>query len=246
MKRLLLILIVLPLLATSCYDEPYADASITPNPAYVGETINFLNLSQNTGDVEWDLGDGGTSSSNNLDYFYYDPGTYNVKLKAYGDKNYVDFATFPVEVIGSELTVVVRLWTDIDAGEAPGYLLPNARVRLYPTLTDWNEETNMAVEGFSNSVGEVTFDNLSYQRYYVDVWEANHDNYTLAGEDVGFIETAELEGIYYWTFDALVDYYPNGKKSATSRERPTDMLEKSATPGRTPGDLMDKSLREER
>ncbi len=246
MKRLLFILTVLPLLATSCYDEPFADAHITPNPAYVGEDIRFTSMSQNADFVEWDMDDGGFSSSFSLDYFYYDPGNYNVRLKAYGDKNDVSITAFPLEVIGSELTVVVRLWTDVENGEALGYLLPEARVRLYPTFDDWEFETNMVVEGYTNSVGEVTFDNLSYQRYYVDVWELNHNNVDLASDDVGFIETVELEGIYYWTFEAFVDYYSTAQKSTAIRERTSGMKEKSASEGRNPGELMKKIPRKDR
>mgnify|MGYP001271698686 CR=1 FL=1 len=37
MKRLLLILPILLLLLAGCHKDPYADAIITPNPAYVGE-----------------------------------------------------------------------------------------------------------------------------------------------------------------------------------------------------------------
>ncbi len=48
MKRLLTILPILLLAVAGCQREPYADANITPNPAYVGEDIEFTNLSDNT------------------------------------------------------------------------------------------------------------------------------------------------------------------------------------------------------
>jgi hypothetical protein len=227
MKRILTILPILSLIVMGCKREPFADASISVNPAYVGEYVTFRSYSTNTDYVEWDMGDGYTYDLPVIEHYFVDPGWYDVQLKAFGVKGGVDVATFPVEVIGAELTVEVRLWTPPE--EPIGYLLPNARVRLYPTLTDWEQETNLVVEGFTNSVGEVTFDNLSYQQYYIDVLETDHHNYWLAAEDVGFIETDMLEGIYLWTFVAFVDYDPVGKKSTTNGERPERTLDAPAT-----------------
>lgn len=227
MKRLLTILPLLSLIVIGCNREPFADASISVNPAYVGEYVQFKSYSTNADYVEWDMDDGYTYDQPVVDHYFVDPGWYDVQLKAFGIKGGVDVATFPVEVIGAELTVVVRLWTE--EGTPPGYLLPDARVRLYPTLTDWELETNLVAEAYTNSVGECTFDGLSYQQYYIDVWEANHDNWTLASEDVGWIETDMLEGIYLWTFEAMVDYYPDGKKSTASGDRSERTLEAPAT-----------------
>ncbi len=52
MKRLLIILPILSLIVAGCYKEPFANATYSPNPAYVGEDISFLNLSQNVSYVE--------------------------------------------------------------------------------------------------------------------------------------------------------------------------------------------------
>ena len=41
MKRVTIILSALSVIATACQKDPYADAIITPNPAYVGEDITF-------------------------------------------------------------------------------------------------------------------------------------------------------------------------------------------------------------
>ena len=75
----------------------------------------------------------------------------------------------------------------------------------------------MGEEQFSNQYGECYFSNLSYQKYYVDVWEASHDNWYLGEDDPGkWIETQELPGGWDHTFIAYVNYYePTAKKSAT-------------------------------
>lgn len=240
MKRILTILPILSLIVIGCNREPFADASISVNPAYVGEYITFQSYSTNSDYVEWDMGDEYTYDDPLVEHYYEDPGWYDVELKAFGTKGGVDIAVFPVEVIGSELTVEVRLYSD--PGAPLGALIPNARVRLYPDLPAWNAEERMEVEAYTNSYGQCTFTNLSYQRYYVDVWDDFHDNYTLASEDVGFIETDPLEGIYLWTFVAMVDYYPGGKKSTASKTRPELTLDAPATGDkRSAEDLMSKT-----
>ncbi len=236
MKRLLNILPILALLIAGCNREPFADGDIQPNPAYVGEDITFRDFSSNTDYVEWDFDDGYVSSDYIAHHYYIDPGTYDVRLRAFGTKGGVNTASFTVEVWGAELKIIVQLWTP--ENEPEGYLVQGASVILYPTLDDWINETNPVGELFTNQNGEVTFANLSYQRYYVDVWEANHDNYQLAAEDVGFIETQPLEGAYYQTFIAYVDYYPDGKKStARSSDRPTVLNEEGTGDGRVPGEI---------
>ncbi|MCK4745703.1 MAG: PKD domain-containing protein, partial [Bacteroidales bacterium] len=217
MKRLLTILPILSLLVISCQKDPYADAIINPNPAYIGEEITFNNISLNAEAFEWNMGDGTTSSGYNVVYTYYDPGLYLVSLKAFGTRSGVSTASFEVDVIGEELKVIVKeYWDD--------YVLPNASVILYPTLQDWLDETNMVDEQFTNGVGECMFTNLSYQHYWVDVWEQDHDNYSLASEDEGFIKTQLMEPFYEHTFIAYVDYYEPSAKKATSRSSQKELI----------------------
>ena len=252
MKRFITILPLLSLIVISCNREPIAEASVDLNPAYVGEFVRFTSYSTNSDYVEWDMDDGIMYSTPVVDHFFVDPGVYDVTLRAFGSKGGVSSVVIPEEVIGAELTVVVRLWTDIEMGEEPGYLLPGASVILYETELDWIEQTDPVplpdgslYELFTNSVGECTFTGLSYREYYIDVWEANHDNRTLGYEDPGWVETPKLEGLYYWTFEAMVDYYPDGKKAAVAGERTLRTL-KAAPAGekRTPGEIVKKVPRE--
>lgn len=227
MKRLLTISAILSIILTGCHKDPFADATINPNPAFVGEDINFTNYSTNAESSEWDMDDGTISPAFNVIHFYYDPGLYNVTLRAFGKKGGVSTASFVVDVIGSELKIIVKEYND-------EYLLPDARVILYPTLDDWEQETNPVVTAFTDRYGECFFSNLSYQVYYVDVWEQDHDNYILAADDVEFIETQLLEGGYDHTFIAYVDYYlPAAKKSVSSTlEKKKLMKEEASGEGR--------------
>ena len=252
MKRILTFLPLLSLIVISCNREPFADATVDLNPAYVGEDVRFTSYSTNSDYVEWDMDDGITYDEPIVDHYFIDPGYYDVSLRAFGTKGGVSTAVIPMEVIGAELTVVVMLWTDTENDAPPGYLLPEASVILYPTLLDWDNQTNAVTlpdgslyELFTNSIGECTFTGLSYQRYYIDVWEANHDNRLLGGEDVWWIETDLLDGSYYWTFEAKVDYYESGKKSAVDgRRHETGLKSTNSGEKRTKTDVISKVKRE--
>jgi hypothetical protein len=211
MKRLLIILPILSVLLAGCYKEPppYADADITPNPAFVGEEIAFDNYSTNTSYVEWNMGDGSTATAWNVLHFYYDPGFYNVDLRAYGYDGRTSIGSFVVEVIGSDLTIEVKEYYD-------EYPVAGASVVLFASLDDWYEAdyAKAVDEQFTNRNGVCQFTGLSYQRYYVDVYEENHVNWTLGEEDPYWIETQILPGGYNHTFIAYVDYVTWDKKSA--------------------------------
>ena len=224
MKRLLTILPILSMILTSCYKEPFADAFITPNPAIAEENITFNNLSSNANSVEWDMDDGNYYTAFNVNHYYDTPGFYYVTLKAFGRSSGVSVATFEVEVVGS-LKVIVKEFYD-------EYVVSNARVRLYPTLADWDNETNLVAELYTNEEGSCIFTNLGYQRYYVDVFETYHDNYTLGTEEDGvqWIETDMLNPDYYYVFTAFVDVYDSpAKKSAASSKEKKLMLKEEAT-----------------
>jgi hypothetical protein len=227
MKRLIIILPLLSLLVTGCYDEPFADAHISPLPAYVDEAITFTNLSQHAAHVEWDMDDGSIITAFSHTYAYELPGLYTVMLTAFGEKGDRSVAYFPVEVIG-DLKVIVKEYYE-------EYVVPNARVRLYPTLTDWVNETNLVDERYTNSLGEVVFANLNYQRYYVDVFETYHDNYTLAAEEGGvqWIETPLLNPEYFYEFIAYVDVYDEPAMKSAARTRNVTVQEKAANTSRS-------------
>jgi len=224
MKQILTILAILSLMLTSCYKEPFANARITPLPAFVDEEITFTNLSENAAHVEWDMDDGTITSVFSPSYSFELPGLYDVMLTAFGEKGDVSVAHFDVEVIG-DLKIIVKEYYD-------EYVVSDARVRLYPTLYDWENETNLAAESYTNSDGECVFANLNYQRYYVDVFETWHDNYTLAAEDGGvqWIETPLLSPNLFYIFTAYVDVYDTPATKAAATTKTKKMMMKQEVP----------------
>lgn len=212
MKKILYISLVLSVILFSCDRVPIAGFFASEVEVYVGEDIFFTNNSLDTYCYEWDFGDGSFSTVVNPVHAYLTSGEYTVVLTAFSRKGRIDKAYQTIEVLyPTTLEIEVLEYYD-------EYPVENASVILYPTYEDWLDETNMLVEGFTNANGKVVFSFLETKRYYIDVWENNHNNYTLADEDVGFIETDILIPGEINYFIAYVDYF-SSKKSLSKRDR---------------------------
>ena len=98
------------------------------------------------------------------------------------------------------------------------YTVSNASVLLYPSLYDWEYETNYISEGFTDVNGVVTFTGVGAVSYWIDVWHSNHNNYLLAEESEDWIKTLPLLRNRINTFTAYVDYFDSNTKS-TSKKR---------------------------
>ncbi len=212
MKRILISTAAAALIMlSSCDTQPEAYFFSDKVTAEIGENVIFFNGSYNATDYEWDFGDGTWSDSYEPVHSFNASGIFTVVLTAYSSSGNVDRSYLDIEVLSpTMLEVEVLEYYD-------QYPVPGASVILYPTERDWDNETNAIVEGFTNSSGKVVFTNLQPRVYYVDVWHATHNNYTLRNEDVGFIMTDQLEKNQLNQFTAWVDY--TGTKGASVRDR---------------------------
>ena len=218
MKKFIIFLIAVPLVLSSCYRTPYADFFVSRNVVDIGEAIYFTNNSIDADYFEWDFGDGNRAYAFNASHIYTYDGTFTVTLFAFSENRLVDKAMTTITVLfPTTLEVTVLEYYD-------EYEVVDASVILYNTYDDWLDEYNPLVEGFTNQFGWTSFSNLREQRYYVDVWEANHDNYTLADEDVAWIETHVLVPNEINYFIAYVDYYETAKKSEAIRDRSRKLM----------------------
>jgi hypothetical protein len=214
MRRILLFIPVLLVLLYSCNDDPdpHADFRVSATLVEVNENIRFTNTSLNAMDVEWDFGDGFVSNVYNPVHFYDKPGVYEVRLTVWSRGNKVSTAYQTIEVIYPTATL------DIEVLEYyMEYPVADASVILYGSYMDWMDELNPIIEGFTDVDGIVVFTGLPAKEYFVDVWEANHDNYSLAEDDVGFISTGVLYPGEINYFTAWVDYYPPTKSGAATK-----------------------------
>ncbi|MCX6321381.1 MAG: PKD domain-containing protein [Bacteroidia bacterium] len=205
MKRIIYISLVLPLILLSCDSTPEAHFHTDTIEPEVGHEVLFTNDSQNAKKFEWDFGDGYISNDENPNHIYTGTGTFEVTLTAISKGGLDDKATLTLEVmIPTLLEIEVREYYN-------EYTVENASVILYSSITDWDAQTNIISEGFTDANGIVVFSNLDPFVFYVDVWEQDHDNYTLRNEDVGFVRTPEILPNQINRFVAWVDYVPHGK-----------------------------------
>lgn len=213
MKKSFYILVLVPFLMASCVAEPDAFFFTDKVNVEVGEEILFTNNSINAYRFEWRFGDGKMSTAVNPIYSYSTTGTFQVELAAISRKGHVDYAYQTINVVSPTiLEIEVLEWYD-------EYPVAGASVILYPTLNDWNNETNGLPEGFTNNSGKVIFTDLSPRIYYVDVWEENHNNYTLADDDIEFIKTDQIRLNEINRFIAWVDYVGTKGNSSGKRDR---------------------------
>lgn len=229
MKRIVYLFMALSLILFSCEKSPVASFSTDTDQPEVGRPVEFNNNSNNADRFEWDFGDGYMSNESNPVHTFTATGSYEVTLTITSKNGHTDTATMTITVVvPTLLEIEVREYYSDD-------LIPNASIILYPTLPDWNNQKNSVVEGFTNGNGVAVFSNLDPYIYYVDVYEADHDNYTLADEDINFIRTPEVLAHRITRFIAYVDIVDHGKGAARgTRDFVIKKLERKASEKRQP------------
>ena len=186
MKKTIFTFLAVSLILISCEKRPTASFTTDSNEWEVGQTVLFYNNSNNSERFEWDFGDGYTSGDRDPVHIFTSTGTYEVTLTAISKSGQSDITSLTISImVPTLLEVEVREYYSEDT-------IPNASIILYPTLADWDAQTNMVVEGITDQDGIAVFSNLEPGVYYVDVWEATHDNYTLRNEDPIYVTTPEI------------------------------------------------------
>lgn len=207
--------LALPLILLSCEKTPVASFSTDTDEPIVGQPVAFNNNSHNGESFEWDFGDGYMSNDSNPVHTFSSTGSFEVTLTVTSKRGGSDMASLTLNVvIPTLLEIEVREWTE----SGDGNVVPDASVILYPTLPDWDNQTNSVMEAFTDADGIAIFSNLDPFVYYVDVWEATHDNYQLASEDVGFIRTPEVLAHKITSFIAYVDVVSHTSGVSRNRE----------------------------
>ncbi len=182
----------------SSVGSPSASFSVSTATPTVGEEVYFTNNSTGATSYRWDFGDGIVSNEIHPNHAYTINGLYEVELAA-SSGGTVSYSYLTIDArIPRMLAIEVVEYYDL-------YRVPGASVILYPTLTDWENQTNALCEGFTDDYGIVVFAGLPDNDYFVDVWEENHDNYQLASEDAGFITIDWVEPNTLNWFVAYVD-----------------------------------------
>jgi PKD repeat protein len=212
MKQISYFILSAALLLTSCEKVPEAFFIVDKVEPEVGQEVFFTNQSLNSESFEWDFGDGTLSNDPNPVHIYNATGIFQVELTAVSKTGTIDkaFQTITVKV-PTLLEIEVLEWYD-------KYPVENASIILFPTLSDWDSQTNSIIEGFTNVNGIAVFSGLGNFVYYLDIWEANHNNYAIRDYDVSYIRTPEVTPNKITRFVAYVDYVP-GTKGDGKRDR---------------------------
>lgn len=216
MKKLFYLSLALTLILFSCERSPEAQFSVDTLEPEVGQEVFFNNESHNAVDFEWDFGDGFISNDPNPVHIYTGTGKFDVILKVWSSNGVSDEATITISVmIPTLLEIEVREYYSMDT-------IQDVNVRLYPTLPDWENETNMEVEGYTDRDGIVVFSHLGPWVYYVDAWAEHYDNYALKNEPDGvakYIRTDEVIPHKINRFTAWVDYFETHTKGSATGSR---------------------------
>jgi PKD repeat protein len=231
MKKIFYFSMILPLILISCEKTPQASFSADTIEPEVGQEVLFTNDSRNAVDFEWDFGDGWTSNDENPGHIFTGTGTFEVKLTVWSKNNVEDNAIISINVqIPTLLEIEVLEYYQET-------VVPDASVFLYPTLTDWEGQTNVEGEGYTDGDGVVVFSHLGPYVYYVDVYEATHDNYALKAENVSYIRTGEIMPHKINRFTAWVDEVVR-TKSGTARDRTFVIRKLERKPDIIPGTVV--------
>lgn len=216
MKKFIPHLIILTaVFLSSCEYRPFADFRVSDEIVEINQEIYFTNYSRDAVDFEWDFGDGYVSYVNNPHHRYDVPGIYEVRLAAFnGDE--VDYAYETIEVLPPPEPTILEIQVLEYYDEYP---VADASIIIYPTLDDWYNETNAIIEVFTDHDGIAVIEGLDPLSYYVDVWHANHNNYTLAEEDVNFIYIPPIVKNATNYFTAWVDYHAGELKSKNGTKK---------------------------
>lgn len=96
-------------------------------------TVSFTNTSINGSSYVWDFGDGGSSTLLSPTYTYSKGGTYTVRLTVNGQGG--------TNTSSQSITILSPTVLEINIKNSQGTNAVGASVRLYPTQTDWLNET---------------------------------------------------------------------------------------------------------
>lgn len=211
MKRLFYLSLFFSIFLVSCELSPVASFYVDTFEPVVGQEVHFTNSSDNAESFEWDFGDNTFTDEPSPVHVYTGTGTYEVTLTAVSRTGIEDkaYATITVKIPTLLEVEVLEYYQE--------YPVDDASILIFPTLADWEDGSiSLSIaEAITNEDGIAVFTDLGPYVYYLDVWEANHNNYALKEEDINFIRTPQIRPNEINRFTAYVDYV--GTKSADGK-----------------------------
>lgn len=180
--------ITLVVSAGACADTASQQVTILPPlpiAGFIGSgegcaplTVHFTNTSQQAVGYQWDFGDGGTSIAVDPVYTYYTPGTYTVKLTAYG--------------IGGSTAVAIKVDSVVVHPAATAYFILQPEQVVVPAQPVFTYNLSANASGFVWDFGDGTFSNdLNPVHYYQE--PGTYDVSLIANNDWNCPDTFALQ-----------------------------------------------------
>ena len=156
---ILFIILFLSCSKTASPPTPVASFTWTSSNLTAPSTVTFTNTSTNATTYSWDFGDGSNSTAASPTHIYATGGSYIAKLTVTGEGG-TNSTTQTVNIVSpTALQITVK--------DNLGNAVVGASVKLYSSVTDYNNGTNqLLTTQISNASGVVTFSPLSAIKYY--------------------------------------------------------------------------------
>jgi len=218
MEKLKIIIPVLLLAFSSCIDRSprYEDVNacfvVSETEHFVNEAVSFVDCSQYAEEYEWNFGDGTSSNQRNPVHTFTEPGTYQVRLTAYGYDSMESF-TDAVTVLDIIPTTDLDILVMYVGTEDP---VSTCDVQLYDDFDNWVNLVNPVSEvKTTGTEGIVVFYDVDPKTYFIDVYKFVSDTSYYMNYDG---ETLPLtEGVVNY-YNVYVEYtIDTGKSSERKR-----------------------------
>ncbi len=219
MKKILTVFLVLTIiLISSCKEDdkilPVASFFFSPSDAGAGDTIYFKNNSLYANTLDWDFGDGHTSTEENPFHTYSEEGNYTVQLTAYNDDG--------SDMTSKSLSIKHSCWKKLANLPTPRHIhmatIVNNKIYVAGGATTWNE---FEAYDISTNTWAAKADMPTIDREYLAGCAVNGKIYVIGGyyglDDIG-------------TTDILEEYDPATDSWNTKSPMPTKRWGHAAFP----------------
>ncbi|MBL7113018.1 MAG: PKD domain-containing protein [Bacteroidales bacterium] len=159
-KQLPLAIIAVILMFSACKKPPEASFTHSSDNYEEGDTVNFISTSTDANSLDWDFGDGSTSTDESPMHIYNSTGTYTVSLTATNDDG-SDEASESVTI--KDPTILAFFVTE---GQSET-VITNCGVMLFETEDDLYNLENIKAGGYTDSDGYIDFYHAKPIVYYL-------------------------------------------------------------------------------